>query len=217
MIRLPEDTVAVSDLHYGHDKPFIWGPETDRGFQSADEHDKFLEEEALRVQGKNLLFLGDFCLTCPWKKFENFLKLFTGDIYMVWGNHNGNIKEFWNKRRDPNRRSPGPNYSARLFHGNYLHNLGNYAEVKWRGYNIVCFHYPILEWNKMHRGWWHLSGHVHNKYEVNSPFNESQKGLDIAVDNAILWGLQKRGRKEAFFDMVDIEKIMDKKQIRPHY
>lgn len=212
MIKLPKKTVAVADLHFGHNKPFIWGMETDRSFATQEGHDSFLRNEALRIQGNSLLFLGDWCLTCPYEKFENFLKLFTGDIYMLLGNHNAHILDFWKKRRDHQKDN-----GARLFHGNTLYNLGHYAEVEWEGNQIVCCHYPILEWNKMHRGTWHLSGHVHNKYTENSPFDTTQKGLDIGVDNAILWGLHKWGEKRAFFDMADVEKIMSKKQIRPHH
>ena len=28
---------------------------------------------------------------------------------------------------------------------------------------FVLFHFPIIEWDKMHYGAWHLYGHVHGK------------------------------------------------------
>lgn len=35
-------------------------------------------------------------------------------------------------------------------------------EVKDGGERIILFHYPMIEWNEMHFGTWHMYGHVHN-------------------------------------------------------
>lgn len=39
----------------------------------------------------------------------------------------------------------------------------DYLKVKVNGVDVVMFHYPIYEWDKMHYGAVHLHGHVHGK------------------------------------------------------
>jgi calcineurin-like phosphoesterase family protein len=47
--------------------------------------------------------------------------------------------------------------------------------------NIICDHYPIISWENMNKGWWHLHGHVHlpPKYALNKG-----KSMDVGVDGS---------------------------------
>jgi calcineurin-like phosphoesterase family protein len=45
---------------------------------------------------------------------------------------------------------------------------------------IICCHYPLLVWDKMHHGSWHLHGHCHGSLQY--PDNNSGKSLDVGVD-----------------------------------
>jgi calcineurin-like phosphoesterase family protein len=38
----------------------------------------------------------------------------------------------------------------------------DYYRLIYEGQRIVMFHYPILEWDQIHRGAYHVFGHVHN-------------------------------------------------------
>ncbi len=53
----------------------------------------------------------------------------------------------------------------------------SYAEVSVEGQRIVLCHFPIWEWMQIHRGWWHIHGHVHGK-----PTGIPGKILDVGVD-----------------------------------
>lgn len=45
--------------------------------------------------------------------------------------------------------------------------------------NKICmFHYPLLVWNKCHKGSWHLHGHSHGNLTYNNG-----KMYDVGVDN----------------------------------
>jgi calcineurin-like phosphoesterase family protein len=44
---------------------------------------------------------------------------------------------------------------------------------------ISLFHYPINEWNKIHRGAWHLYGHVHGNNNIEG------KALDVGLDGPL--------------------------------
>lgn len=51
------------------------------------------------------------------------------------------------------------------------------AEISVEGQKIHLCHFPIWEWMQIHRGWWHIHGHVHGK-----PTGIPGKILDVGVD-----------------------------------
>jgi calcineurin-like phosphoesterase family protein len=40
--------------------------------------------------------------------------------------------------------------------------IHKYLEVNYNGTKIIMFHYPIAEWNQIHRGAVHFHGHLHS-------------------------------------------------------
>jgi calcineurin-like phosphoesterase family protein len=55
-----------------------------------------------------------------------------------------------------------------------------YKELKLNNDTIVMCHYPLLVWNKMHYGSYHLAGHSHGGC---NHLNEKVRRLDVGVDN----------------------------------
>ena len=54
-----------------------------------------------------------------------------------------------------------------------------YLEVNYSGTKICMFHYPIVEWNQMHRGAVHFHGHLHG-----TPSGmENYRALDVGMDS----------------------------------
>jgi len=45
--------------------------------------------------------------------------------------------------------------------------------------NIIMMHYQLLEWDKTHRGSWHLHGHNHKTLVKNNPEYYKYKVLDV--------------------------------------
>ncbi|WEM34439.1 metallophosphatase [Xanthomonas phage X1] len=64
----------------------------------------------------------------------------------------------------------------------------SYAEISCEGQPIVLCHFPIWEWMQIHRGWWHIHGHVHGK-----PTGIPGKILDVGVDghNLLPWSWEE--------------------------
>jgi calcineurin-like phosphoesterase family protein len=62
----------------------------------------------------------------------------------------------------------------------------SYTDIRVDGVDVVMFHFPIWEWDKMHRGSYHLFGHVHGK---SHPIEG--RCMDIAMESikavAISW------------------------------
>lgn len=78
----------------------------------------------------------------------------------------------------------------------------SYAEISIDKQKIVLCHYPIWEWNQLHRGWWHLHGHLHAK-----PHGIPGKIMDIGSD----------GNDLAPYHLDEVRKFMDARPIRYHH
>jgi calcineurin-like phosphoesterase family protein len=52
-------------------------------------------------------------------------------------------------------------------------------DVVYDGHNIVMFHYPIAEWDRMHRGALHFHGHLHGGVSG----LEKYRALDVGIDS----------------------------------
>jgi calcineurin-like phosphoesterase family protein len=103
--------------------------------------------------------LGDFCFPKKDKGVEYYLNQLNGHIHMIWGNHDKEAKKFSHRFE-----------SVQDYKEIYV-NLPNGATQF-----IVMFHYSIAEWNKCHRGSWHLWGHSHNNRKPNG------LSFDVGVD-----------------------------------
>jgi len=54
-----------------------------------------------------------------------------------------------------------------------------YLDITYDGYKIVMFHYPIAEWDQMHRGALHFHGHLHGGVSGLEKF----RALDVGMDS----------------------------------
>lgn len=86
----------TSDLHFGHDKKFIYGA---RGFDSIEEHDEAIIANWNKVvRPEDWVFcLGDLMLGDNVKGLRNLAHL-NGSIHVVRGNHDTNTRMdlYWN-------------------------------------------------------------------------------------------------------------------------
>lgn len=181
----PAQKVFVgSDFHFHHDRDFIWKP---RGFQSVQESDKWILDDVNSLVGQDdiLLYLGDGMLNAPNDvAFEKmFSRIICGNIYYVWGNHEGPSFGTYTKAL---REQYGKDFTAEVypFKVNNVTFLGNYAEVEVYHKTITLTHYPFRIWNKSHHGNYSLSGHSHGSFPETLPCADSGLVLDCGVDVA---------------------------------
>jgi calcineurin-like phosphoesterase family protein len=66
-----------------------------------------------------------------------------------------------------------------------------YLSVNYEGTKVVMFHYPIAEWDQMHRGSVHLHGHLHGGVSGMEKYRCRDMGMDatgmiaITMEDAI--------------------------------
>ena len=152
----------TSDTHFGHENVIKY---CNRPFANAEEMDEVLIEKwNMRVRpGDEVIHLGDFAFAQP-ERIEVILKRLNGNIHLVYGNHDKQIKK--NKK-----------LQAMFAKCSAYHEVYEIDEdyPKSRVPLILC-HYKFEVWNKSHHGAVNLYGHSHGTVPGNS------QQLDVGTD-----------------------------------
>lgn len=139
------NTFITSDIHFSHKNIPKFCPWSRGEFEGDIEAmDRFIIKTWNRMisPGDQVYIIGDVFF-CNYGKAIQLLGALNGKLTLVYGNHDKVI------RKNPELQN--------MFSGG----LHEYLEVRYNGHMIVMFHYPILEWNKMHHGSIHFYGHLH--------------------------------------------------------
>lgn len=148
----------TADNHFFHKRIQAICPNTRRGDSLEEMHELMIDRWNNTV-GKydTVEMLGDF----SFGKAEatlNILQRLNGVKHLIKGNHDHWITNVTQS---------------------HFASINDYKEYKYDGQFIVLCHYPIAEWNKCHRGSYHLHGHTHGSYQAEGRI------LDVGIDNRI--------------------------------
>lgn len=145
----------TADTHFGHKNVIRFEA---RPFQTAEEMDEALIRNWNgKVSPEDEIFiLGDLTLKGP-KRANELLEQLHGRKYLIRGNHDGYVDHV-------------------SFHKEHFLWVRDYYELTYQGRLFVLCHYPLLSWNRMRAGAFHLHGHMHNRPSR----NESNRKLGIA-------------------------------------
>ena len=153
----------TSDLHFGHQKEFLWGP---RGFSSVQEHDNKIIENWNELIGwdDEVYILGDLMLNDN----ENGIKIIKnlpGNLHIILGNHDTDTR-------------------IELYRSCWNVKEIEYAmPFKYDGYHFFLSHYPTLTSNldgdkPLRKRVISICGHTHTP----DPFADWDKGLIYHVE-----------------------------------
>lgn len=162
-------TWFTSDTHWGHRNILKFCPET-RKHADVTEMDNFMIRRwNEQVKHDDTVYiLGDVFFHRP-PRALSIVRQLNGVKHLILGNHDTEIVET-------------PELAAEFA------SVREYATITIDGIMVVLFHYPIYEWNKMHRGSYHLYGHVHGKVQIDG--RAMDVGWDTRVDNG-LWAWEE--------------------------
>ena len=154
----------TSDTHFGHANIIKY---SNRPFADVDEmNEAMIKRWNARVQPNDSIYhLGDFAFM----QAEEILRLLdrlNGKKHFIWGNHDKVIQRSSAIQRKF--------VWCKDYHEMSLPDDSCRGGVR----KIVLFHFPIISWNKMHHGAWHLHGHCH--HNLRYPF--VGRILDAGVD-----------------------------------
>lgn len=175
-----DELFFTGDTHFGHKAM----AEKWRNLGGVEEMDELLVDRwnATVSRGDNVYHLGDFSFY-PRTKATELLGRLNGNIHLIVGNHDkiGRIPtEGWTSVRD-------------------------YRNLKWsqpgerRSQRIVLFHFPIIDWEGVHHGAWHLHGHTHGNLTDDPRMARCDVGVDVwdyrpvHVDRVVAFMVGRRG------------------------
>lgn len=154
-------TWITSDLHFGHTNIMKFCPNTRGHYKDIDHmNETMIKTWNSRVNEQDTVYiLGDVSFMSVEKTVGTLLSL-KGNKILIEGNHDQKLL------KDKRFRS-----CFQEIH-NYLRLVFNKQHL------IIMFHYPIYEWDQMHRGSIHLHGHLHG----NDNGMPNSRAIDVGVD-----------------------------------
>lgn len=154
-------TFITSDLHFGHTNIMKFCPVTRARFKNDVDYmnEQMVKEWNEMVEPGDLVYiLGDVAFM-PATKAAEYMNRCNGDKILVEGNHDRKAL------KDPS--------FQRCFK-----EIHKYLDVNIDGTKVVMFHYPIAEWDQMHRGAVHFHGHLHGGTSGLEKFRAIDVGMD---------------------------------------
>ena len=199
---MSEQIYVTSDLHFGHDREFIWKA---RGYNSVDEmNEDYVHKWNVTVDNNDDVYvLGDLMLGD--KSNIEFIKRLKGRIHIVLGNHDTPTREAMYKE------------------------LPNVVEIAWaikldyRKYHFYMSHLPTLTGNLekeyLRQMTLNLYGHTHqntNFYE-DRPYMyhvgvDSHDGYPVLLDTVIIQMKNKVDECKGFLGNEDTDEMHSSKQ-----
>lgn len=175
-------TFITSDIHFSHRRIMEFCPES-RPFKDVEEMDnKIVEIWNSMIEEDDLTYiLGDVAF-CNAEKAAKLVNRLNGRKILIRGNHDSKTSK-----------------DKRFL--DCFENVRDYLRFVHNGQLVVLFHYPIWEWDQMHRGAIHFHGHLHAR-----PTGIEGRIFDVAMD----------GNNCIPYNMDDLIKEMLNKPIRGH-
>lgn len=173
----------TSDSHFYHKNIINFARATRRGADVQSMNELLIKQWNSQVQPNDHVYhLGDFSFGSADKTLEILSRL-NGRIHLIKGNH-----DHWlNKQTTA-----------------LLESVQDYKTIRIGEHRAVLFHYPIIDYDRMHYGSLHFYGHVHGGYD------HPGRAFDVGIDN-------RPDNKMALWHIDELLPIVLDKPIIPHH
>lgn len=155
------NTYIGSDFHWGHKNILKFCPATRARFRDDVEYmnEAMIKEWNDIVQPDDLVYmLGDVAFLSAQKATQIMHRL-NGRKILVEGNHDRKLLQDESFR-------------------NCFEEVHKYLDITYNGHKCVMFHYPIAEFDQMHRGALHFHGHLHGGESGLEQYRVRDMGMD---------------------------------------
>jgi len=154
-------TYITSDLHFGHKRIKKFCPEARARFNTNIDimNQEMIAEWNAIVDSTDLVYiLGDIAFL-PSDQTVDILNQLNGTKILIEGNHDRKLLK-------------DPNFCA------CFSEIHKYFVTEYDGKYVVMFHYPIAEFDQMHRGAVHFHGHLHGSESGLEHYRVRDMGMD---------------------------------------
>lgn len=176
-------TFITSDLHFGHRNIMKFCPSNRGHFKDIDH----MREEMIRLWNSIVgvddltYILGDVAF-CSADEAAQIMRRLNGKKILIEGNHDRKLLNNQNFK-------------------DCFQEIHKYLWLNYNGTEVILFHYPIWEWDQMHRGSVHFHGHLHgnpngmSKYRVKDVGYDATGQIVISMEEAIAGALKGEIRR----------------------
>lgn len=160
----------TSDTHFGHKNILGYNQ---RPWKTVEEMEEGLINNWNSVVNPQdeVYHLGDFAFLGS-QKFKRIVYSLNGRIYWIRGNHDGSLSR---KGETLSRFEWIKDYYPLKVHRTFEVD----GQIKQFHQKIILCHFPLLSWDGMAHGSWHLHGHCHGSIDA---LNRATTRLDVGVD-----------------------------------
>ena len=154
-------TWITSDLHFGHTNIMKFCPQSRARFKNDVDYmnEEMVREWSATIAPKDTVYiLGDVAFL-PADKAVKIMRRLNGTKILIEGNHDRKLLN------DPVFRS-------------CFAEVHPYLCITYEKTRVVMFHYPIAEWDQMHRGAVHFHGHLHGGTSGMEKYRCRDMGMD---------------------------------------
>ena len=154
-------TFITSDLHFGHKNIMKFCPVTRARFRD----DVSYMNEAMVKEWNDMVAPED-------------LTYILGDVAFMSGSDAGRIVNRLNGTKILVEGNHDRKTLMDATFRNAFAEVHKYLDINYNGTKCVMFHYPIAEWDQMHRGAVHFHGHLHGNKSGLEGFRALDAGMD---------------------------------------
>ena len=161
-------TWITSDLHFGHTNIMKFCPQSRARYNNDVDYmneEMVLEWNATIAPDDTVYILGDVAFL-PAAKAVSIMQRLNGSKILIEGNHDRKLLN------DP------------VFRRCFVE-IHQYLCITYEKTRVVMFHFPILEWDQMHRGAVHFHGHLHGNTSGLEKYRARDMGMDATGSIAI--------------------------------
>ena len=154
-------TWITSDLHFGHTNIMRFCPESRARYHGDVDamNEQMVVEWNEKVAPEDTVYiLGDVAFM-PAARAAEYMRRLNGSKILIEGNHDRKALN------DPVFRS-------------CFAEVHKYLWISYKGTQVIMFHYPIAEWDQMHRGSVHFHGHLHGNVSGMERYRCRDMGMD---------------------------------------
>lgn len=178
-MKVKMKTWITSDLHWGHKNIMKFCPESRARFRNDLDYmnETMVKEWNELIAPEDLVYiLGDVAFL-PAARATAVMRRLNGRKILVEGNHDRKLLQ------------------DSEFAGEFAE-VHKYLDITYNGTKCVMFHYPIAEWDQMHRGSVHFHGHLHGgvsgmeKYRCRDMGMDATGAIAVSMEDAIASAMQ---------------------------
>lgn len=186
----------VSDTHFSHKNILKFCPNTRQGKDYEDHDEILIRNWQQQVQPQDRVYMLGDIFFCDAVRARSIMRRLPGQKHLVYGNHDKVIQTNKDLR-------------------DMFESVADYKELAIDGQKIVLFHFPQMEWNRMHHGAFCLFGHVHGSLDNHSMVT-SARTMDVGVDARPDGETQTDGAM-TLWGWDQIKRILIKRAVRTHH